>query len=309
MSDEKKSRVALYAVVVGVVGVIAIAAAAVVLTRGMWADHPPRERTRVTFEARSFDGSPPSTDALTQTQKTLQARVDDLGIHGSNVTVDGNDVVVTVSGTDVDEVRRVAESGVLYLRPVVHALPASASASASPTPPTNSLEQRIADEKELRQSTDQSVQVLALQFQSKRCGDVDELAGHDDPNLPLVTCSEDGKEVYLLDRSIISGQQVEHARQGQRDGGYVVDVAFNHEAAEALSTFCGANIGNQVAYTFNSRVFSAPVIQEAIPDGRTQISGAFTADSARKFADAVNRGSLPLTLTFESSETERAPTP
>ncbi len=308
MSDGKRSRVALYAMAVGVVGMVAIVAVAVVLTRGMWADHPPRERTRVTFEARSSDGSPPSTDALTQTQKTVQARIDDLGIHGSDVTVDGNDVVVTVPGTDVDQVRRVAESGVLYLRPVVHAMPAAASASASPTPPPPSLEQRIADEKELRQSTDQSIQVLALQFQAKRCGDVDALAGHDDPNLPLVTCSEDGQEVYLLDRSIISGQQVEHAGQGQREGEYVVDVAFNHEAAEALSTFCGTNIGNQVAYTFNSRVFSAPVIREVIPDGRTQITGAFTADSARKFADAVNRGSLPLTLTFESAATETAST-
>jgi protein-export membrane protein SecD len=307
MSDVKRSRVALYAVVVGVVAMVAVA---VVLTRGIWADHPPRERTRVTFEARSPDGSPPSTDALTQTQKIVQARVDDLDVDGSNVKVDGNDVVVTVPGTDVDEVRRVAESGVLYLRPVVHAIPASASASASPAPPTKSLEpQRIADEKELRQSTDQTVQLLALQFQSTRCGDVDQLAGHDDPNLPLVTCSEDGKEVYLLAKSIISGQQVEHARRGQRDGEYVVDIAFNHEAAQDLATFCDANTGNQVAYTFNSRVVSAPVIQEAIPDGRTQITGAFTADSARKFADAVNRGSLPLTLTFESMETERASTP
>jgi preprotein translocase subunit SecD len=309
MSDGKRSRVALYAVVVGMVGVVAMVAVAVVLTRGMWADHPPQERTRVTFEARSPDGSPPSTDALTQTQKIVQARVDDLGVRGSDVKMEGNEVVVTVPGTDGDEVRRVAESGVLYLRPVVHAIPAAASASADPSPPANNLEQRIADEKALRQSTDQQIQVLALQFQATRCDRVDELAGRDDPDLPLVTCSEDGKEVYLLAKSIISGQQVEHARHEQRDGETVVDVSFNHEAAQALATFSDANIGNQVAYTFNSRVLSAPVLLEAIPDGRTQITGAFTADSARKFADAVNRGSLPLTLTFESVETERVSTP
>jgi preprotein translocase subunit SecD len=308
MSDGKRSRVALYAVVAGVIGVIALVAA-IVVTRSMLADQPPREHTRVTFAARSPDGSPPSTDALTQTQKIVQARVDDLGVRGSEVKVDGNDVVVTVPGTDVDEVRRVAESGLLYLRPVVHVIPAAASASADPPPPANNLEQRIADEKALRQSADQQIQVLALQFQATRCGRVDELAGHDDPDLPLVTCSEDGKEVYLLAKSIISGEQVERARHEQRDGETVVDVSFNHEAAQALATFSDANVGNQVAYTFNSRVLSAPVLQEAIPDGRIQITGGFTADSARTFADAVNRGSLPLTLTFESVETERASTP
>jgi protein-export membrane protein SecD len=309
MSDGKQSRVALYAVVAGVIGVVVLVVA-VFVTRSMLADRTPREHTRVTFEARSPDGSPPSTDALTQTQKIVQARVDDLGMRGSEVKVDGNDVAVTVPGTDVGAVRSAAESGVLYLRPVIHAIAATGSGSASTTPgqPTADLAQRIADEKALRQSTDQQIQVLALQFQASRCGDVDVLAGRDDPDLPLVTCSEDGKDVYLLAKSIISGQQVEHAKQEQRDGQSVVDVAFNHEAAQALATFCAANVGNQLAYTLNTRVLSAPALQEAIPDGRIQITGAFTADSARKFADAVNRGSLPLTLTFDSAETERPST-
>jgi protein-export membrane protein SecD len=269
----------------------------------MLADHTPRERTRVTFTAKAPDGSPPSSDALAQTQKIVQARVDDLGIRGSEVKVDGNDVVVTVPGTDADAARRAGASGVLYLRPVEHVIPATGSASTA-APPKNPDPQHIADEKALRQSTDQQVQILALQFQATRCGEADELIGHDDPKLPLVTCSQDGKEVYLLAKSIVSGQQVETAKQEQRDGENMVDISFNHEAAQALATFSDANVGRQLAYTLNSRVLSAPVLQEAIPDGRTQITGGFTADSARTFADAINHGSLPLTLTFESAKTE-----
>jgi protein-export membrane protein SecD len=302
--DGTPSRVALYAIVAGVIGVVVLVVA-VFVTRSMLADHTPAERTRVTFAAKSPDGSPPSTDALEQTQKIVQERVDDLGIHGSEVKVDGNDLVVTVPGTNADEVRRVGESGELHLRPVIHAIPATGSGSASTTTgqPTADVAQRIADEKTLRQTTDQQVQILALQFQASRCGDADALAGHDDPDLPLVTCSEDGKQAYLLDRSIVSGQQVERATYQQRDGQNVVDVSFNREAAQALATF---SVGNQLAYTLNCRVLSAPVFQEAIPDGRLQITGGFAADSARKLADAVNRGSLPLTLTFESAKTEPA---
>jgi preprotein translocase subunit SecD len=305
MSDGKQSRVALYAVVTGVIGVI-ILVVAVFVTRSVLADHTPAERTHVTFEARSPDGSPPSGDALAQTQKIIQARVHDLGVHGSDVKVNGNEVIVTVAGTNVDEVRRVAQSGVLYVRPVRHTIAGSGSGSASTSPgqPTKDLEQLIADEKALRQSTDPQIQLLALQFQATRCGNADALAGRDDPNLPLVTCSEDGKDVYLLEKSIISGQQVDLAKQAQQDGENVVDVAFNHEAAQVLSRFSNANLGNQLAYTLNSRVVSAPACREAIPDGRIQLTGGFTADSARKFADAVNRGTLPLTLTFESATTE-----
>jgi preprotein translocase subunit SecD len=49
-------------------------------------------------------------------------------------------------------------------------------------------------------------------------------------------------------------------------------------------------------------VVSAPEIQEAIPGGRTQITGHFTSDSARELANVLKYGSLP--LSFESSEAE-----
>ncbi len=59
-------------------------------------------------------------------------------------------------------------------------LPASRrprSAPAAPGAPDEEadLAQRIADEKQLRQSTDQSIQLLALQFQATRCNEEDVL--------------------------------------------------------------------------------------------------------------------------------------
>ena len=130
------------------------------------------------------------------------------------------------------------------------------------------------------------------------------LAGNDDPNLPLVTCSQDGKEVYLLDKSIISGEQIENATSGldQQRGEYVVDVEFKSDASKIWADFTAANVGTQTAFVLDSKVVSAPEIQEAIPGGRTQITGQFTADSARELANVLKYGSLP--LSFESSEAE-----
>ena len=110
------------------------------------------------------------------------------------------------------------------------------------------------------------------------------LAGNDDPNLPLVTCSTDHSQVYLLDKSIISGEQIKNATSGldQQRGEYVVDRASSsRDAANIWADFTAANVGTQTAFTLDSQVVSAPEIQEAIPGGRTQITGQFTADDGR----------------------------
>ena len=367
--------------------------------------------TRVTLTARTPDGSAPTREALAQAQEIISSRVNGLGVSGSEVVVDGQNLVITVPGNDGNEARSLGQTARLYIRPVIHSMPAAGQqpppgqappggapgapggvpglpgapgipggapgmppliapaepeapitapnpgqpprpappgaeapaappepapqprpypeappeptpspapapgtppgpAPQSPAPPPGppkpkaDLAQRIADEKALRQSTDQQIQVLALQFEATRCGEEDVLAGNDDPNLPLVTCSQDHKEVYLLDKSIISGEGIKDATSGldQQRGEYVVDVEFKSDASNVWADFTAANVGTQTAFVLDSQVVSAPVINEAIPGGRTQITGQFTNDSARDLANVLKYGSLP--LSFESSEAQ-----
>jgi preprotein translocase subunit SecD len=343
--------------------------------------------TRVTLTARTPDGSAPTREALSQAQQIISARVNGLGVSGSEVIIDGSNLVITVPGNDSSEARNLGQTARLYIRPVIHAIAAAGQGqqppgavppgappgavpgmppgappgvapiapavpgapgsppspaeqapppqtpapqprpypqepppTPAPPPPTpgapppppgapeppgkQTLAQRIADEKQLRQSADQQIQILALQFQATRCNDEDVLAGNDDPNLPLVTCSQDGKQVYLLDKAIIKGEQIKNADSGldQQRGEYVVTVEFNDEASRIWADFTAANVGTQTAFVLDSKVVSAPEIQEAIPGGRTQITGRFTADTARELANVLKYGSLP--LSFESSEAE-----
>ncbi|MBV9318878.1 MAG: protein translocase subunit SecD, partial [Mycobacterium sp.] len=177
----------------------------------------------------------------------------------------------------------------------------------APPDPRKDLAERIATEKKWRQNASGSVQYIALRYQASRCDDEDILAGNDDPDLPLVTCSTDHKSAYLLAPSIISGDQIQNASSGldQRSGGYVVDLQFKSAAADTWADFTAAHVGTQTAFTLDSRVVSAPQIREAIPGGRTQITGGdppFTADTARQLANVLKYGSLP--LSFESSEAE-----
>jgi preprotein translocase subunit SecD len=364
--------------------------------------------TRVILTARTPDGSKPTREALNQAQQIISSRVNGLGVSGSEVVIDGQNLVITVPGQDGSEARNLGQTARLFIRPVIHVIPAQGPQKeepqapgapvpgapvpgapapvpgapapgapgapdaglppgapvepAAPVPPASDApapqprpypqepapspspapsqpgaegpaagapapgspapgapapgspaanggtpdpEQQIKDEKALRQSTQPQIQLLALQFQATRCGDKkDVLAGNDDPNLPLVTCSQDKKQVYLLDKSIISGDQIKDASSGldQQHGEYVVDVQFKDKAAETWANFTAANIGTQTAFTLDSQVVSAPTIQEAIPGGRTQITGHFNNDSAKDLANVLKYGSLP--LSFEASDSQ-----
>jgi preprotein translocase subunit SecD len=331
--------------------------------------------TRVTLTARTPDGSRPTREALSQAQQIISARVNGLGVSGSEVIVDGDNLVITVPGTDGNEARNLGQTARLYIRPVINALPveggptpglpaqhprprpprgqlpggsapggqpggpapgapgmvphgvppqprpypqdpppspapappAPDTAQPGPPDPRKDLAERIAKEREWRQSTNKGVQFLALQYEARRCYQEDILAGNDDPELPLVTCDKDHKQAYLLGPSIISGDQIDNASSGldQHTGGYVVDVQFKSGAANTWADFTAAHIGTQTAFTLDSQVVSAPQIREAIPGGRTQITGGdppFTASTAKELANVLKYGSLP--LSFESSEAQ-----
>jgi protein-export membrane protein SecD len=296
--------------VVGLVVLVAAYALAAFFTRGVWADPPPKEGTRATFTASETDGSAPSPDALSKTKQILQRRVDDLGGSPSDVVADGATFTVTVPAPDHD-VRSLAEHGEqLYVRPVIYAIKSQEPPAGVPSnAPTSTDAQRITDEKALRQSTEHGIQMLAIQFQATRCNKPDDLAGHDDPNLPLVTCSQDGTEVYLLDKAIISGEQVDDATSYKdgASGQFLIDLTFNQDAAKRWADFTTHNVGRQAAFTVDTGVVSAPTCQEPVTSGRTQVSGNFTRDSARDLASTLQRGALPLALTTKSSESTTVP--
>ena len=303
-----------YVVAAILILLIAAYASAAFLTRSTWADPPPQVRASVTFSAQASDGSPPSPEAMAQAEDALAKRVTALGMADVERNVDGDKLTVTATGNDDGALREIGDIGRIFMRPVIHVMPAetaapTAGAPPSPPPkgPNTDLAQRIADEKELRQSGDRQIQVLALQFQATRCAEHDVLTGNDDPNLPLVTCSKDDTRVYLLDKSILSGDQISNAsaQVDDRSGTDTVEMTFDEAGARTLATFTEANVGTQLAYAVDTQVVSAPEIAEAIPDGRVVITGPTSAGQARALAATLSGGTLPIELSFESSKTEQ----
>nr|WP_206024161.1 protein translocase subunit SecD [Rhodococcus sp. 14C212] len=89
--------------------------------------------TRVTLTARTPDGSAPSQDSLRQAQQIIETRVNGLGVSGSEVVIDGDNLVITVPGDDSSQARTLGQTARLYIRPVIGQPIASANA-AQPAP-------------------------------------------------------------------------------------------------------------------------------------------------------------------------------
>lgn len=300
------SRGAKYLLICVLVAVIAGYGVAAFLTRDRWAGDIQQERTVVTFSARTPDGSPPTGEALEESREIVAERVDALGVSGGQVVVDDDVLTVTVPA-DAEAAREIGQRGLLYVRPVIHAMAADSAAAGPSTPPTApsaDVAQRIADEKQLRQSTDQQIQILSLQFQATRCGEDDVLAGNDDPDLPLITCSSDDKTVYLLGKSLLNSAALEAAALDMQRGAYVVKLSFDDVAKQKLDAYTAANEAEELAITVDTSVDSAPRIRQVISDGHATITGDFTEHQARALASTLDNGPLPVELTVRSSNTE-----
>jgi preprotein translocase subunit SecD len=96
----------------------------------------------------------------------------------------------------------------------------------------------------------------------------------------------------------IKGDQLTGAQQGfdQKDNQPVVNIQFNSEGAAKFARMTQANVGKQFAIILDGQVISAPVINEPILGGGSQISGSFTVESANALAISLNSGALPVDL-------------
>lgn len=267
--------------------------------------------TRVTLTARTPDGSRPSQESLRQAQQIIETRVNGLGVSGSEVVIDGDNLVITVPGEDSSQARTLGQTARLYIRPVLGSQAATPAGSTPPpapgADPAAQAAAEIAAAKATRQSTDPAVQQQAMA--ALDCSATDPLQGNDDPALPLVACSTDGKVVYLLQPSIIDGQEIADATSGfsPQQSRNEVSLTFKSSGSDTWAKFTASNIGKQAAFTLDSRVVSAPVVQGATPAGSaTSITGNFTATEAGELANTLKYGSLPLSFAASEAETVSA---
>ena len=94
----------------------------------------------------------------------------------------------------------------------------------------------------------------------------------------------------LLDGGVISD-----ARQYfNNTTGNEITLTMNAEGAREWKRITGANVGEFIAIVLDNVVFSAPRICGEIDGGRSSITGDFTKEEAKDFANIIKSGKLPL---------------
>ncbi len=125
----------------------------------------------------------------------------------------------------------------------------------------------------------------------------------DDADRPLVTC--EGPVKYLLSPAVVEGTALQDAFAGipQQSSEYVVSLEIGGEGRTAFADVSRALYGTQkqFAIVLDGQVISAPTMNGVITNGRAQISGEFTQESAEDLATSLRFGALPIAFEREST--------
>ncbi|HEY8636642.1 MAG TPA: protein translocase subunit SecD [Candidatus Limnocylindrales bacterium] len=106
---------------------------------------------------------------------------------------------------------------------------------------------------------------------------------------------------------LFGGDQVASATVGtDQNGRPAVDFVLKSTGASLFADYTSKNVGAYFAITLDGAVVSAPVIQNAIPNGNVQITGGglagFNAKDATNLVTILKYGSLPFPIKELSSE-------
>ncbi|MFT4214203.1 MAG: protein translocase subunit SecD [Microbacterium sp.] len=276
--------------------------------------------TQIILQAKTSDGSTPTTEQMDQAATIIRQRVDASGVGETDITTQaGNQIVVQIPGQADDETRdRIAAAAQMQLRPVLYTTAASTTyigddgnETPYPTPdPTLNATPTVAptDASDLNWITD----ALYAEFLAYDCADETNDPANAPQDEPVIACDASGSAKYVLGPVELDGSSISDATAGMdsQTGQWVVSITFDAEGTEAFAavskrlyafTQAGTTPQNQFAFVLDGVIISAPTMNAQILDGNPQISGSFTQETAQTLADQLKFGALPLSFEVVST--------
>lgn len=279
--------------------------------------------TQIILAPVMAEGQNVTEEQLNQAVSIIRQRIDSAGVSEAEINTQGNNVVVTVPGTMDDQTRqRIEASAQLELRPVLltsAATVAEATSTAAPTDSTALDDAANASTPTALPTDGSDPSWVTPEFQalydSFDCASLTNRAAAANPDKPLVTCDSTGTQKFLLGPVEVSGSDISDASAslvttptGGSTGEWAVNLVFNDAGTKAFAQVSTRLYGlesprNQFAFVLDGAVLSAPAMNAVITDGKPQITGSFTQESAKSLADQLKYGALPLSFTVQSSDT------
>ncbi len=111
--------------------------------------------------------------------------------------------------------------------------------------------------------------------------------------------NRDFVEMYAIKRlaggkAALEGDVISDARSDYDEMRRIeVTMGMNSEGARKWKNVTAANIGKRIAILLDNNVYSAPVVNGEIPNGRSSITGSFTLEEGQDLANVLKAGKLP----------------
>lgn len=115
------------------------------------------------------------------------------------------------------------------------------------------------------------------------------------PEGSYVAKTKEGQPILLKQQTSLTGAMLTDAKvsiKSSYNEPYVA-ISFNKEGARIFERVTSENIGKRLAILLDGRVYSSPVIRDAISGGNAIIEGRFSMDEAKDLAITLRAGSLP----------------
>jgi preprotein translocase subunit SecD len=273
--------------------------------------------TSITLKAKpAHKGGKITQTKLREARNIIDQRVNGSGITEAEVTTQsGGQVLIEIPGKkEGKKVDQLGETAQLRFRLVW-----TGGLGSSPTKVDTSAEQKKIDAIDWSKlSLDQMLKaeldglstlpaayqpgIAALQAQAKgfQCLKTN-LKVNDTANKPLVTCNPKTGEVEILSPAVIEGTSVKSAVPAipQQSVSWIIQLALKGKAVKVFDTVSTALTPTQAqfAIVLDGKTISALSSQARITDGRSQIQGGFTAETAKALANQLKYGALPLSFT------------
>ncbi|MCI0155706.1 protein translocase subunit SecD [Leifsonia shinshuensis] len=279
--------------------------------------------TQIILAPQVENGQSVQQQQLDQAVSIIRQRIDASGVSEAQISTEGSrNIVVSLPGKpDQQTLDRVKASARLDFRPVLLTSGPTnqvvgADGKSTPAPsPAPGLQSTPSTKPTNGSDLAWVTPELQAQFAAYDCAankNKDLSAAPTDK--PLITCDDSNTVKYLLGPVEVKGQNISDASagimqssQGVSNGQWAVNIVFDGTGTKqfaAVTTRLIALQGaqNQFAIVLDGRVISAPTTQAAITDGKPQISGNFTEQSAKTLADQLKFGALPFSFKVQSQD-------
>lgn len=271
--------------------------------------------TQIVLTPVTENGEQVTSADINEAIAVIRQRVDSSGVAEATITSQGGqNIVVELPGEPNQQtIDLVTTSARMEFRPVLAVAAPTPTPAPTPSPaatpakaaPDNGSDVDYYLTPEVRQT-----------FDALDCTDPASLTGgaNPDPAKAFVTCDVSGQAKYVLGPVEVQGTEISNATSGLRTGQngvvtneWVVNLEFASTGARQFADVTTRLVKlspplNQFGIVLDGLVVSAPSVNSVIADGRAEISGSFTRETAATLANQLSFGALPLTFTVQSQD-------